>query len=283
MSSVAIVTDSAASLPPDLVSRYGIQVVPHCLYWCGQTYRDGVDLSASQLYQRLRVDSRQLPSSSAPSVGDFLKVFARLGREAGAILSIHLSADLSATFNIARHACALLEDMPIKVIDSRTGTMGCGFVVLAAARAAAQGADLPEIMSAVQTVIQRVHVYAVLDSLSYVHRSGRVPAIASIASSLLDIHPLLYIQDGHAGLAGVQRTKRRAVRRLLDLVEEKAAGRPIRAAVMHADAPEEAAALRQALASRCACCELLTSEFTPVMGAHAGPGLVGVAFYPDVE
>jgi DegV family protein with EDD domain len=161
--------------------------------------------------------------------------------------------------------------------------MGCGLVVLGAARAATAGADLPVVVETAQSIVERVHVYGVLDSLHYVQRSGRVPAIAAIAGSLFDIHPLLYIRDGQAGLLEIQRTKRRAVRRLLDVVEEKAAGRRIQAAVMHADAADEASALRQELASRCDCYELLTTEFTPVLGAYAGPGLIGVAFYPETS
>lgn len=282
MSRVAIVTDSSTNLPPELVARYGIQVVPIRLHWNGRTYRDGVDLSASELYRRLRAHPDELPSSSSPSVGDFLRTFTRLSQEVDAVVSIHLAAGLSATFAAARQAQSLIEGASIEVIDSRTATMGCGFAVLGAARAAAEGADLRQVLEETRAIIKRVRVYGVLDSLRYVQRSGRVPAIAAIAGSLLHIHPLLYIQDGQAGLLEIQHTKHRAVRRLLDIVKEKAAGHQIHAAVMHADAAEDAAALRQALAGHCDCCELLTTEFTPVMGVYAGPGLIGVAFYPEI-
>jgi len=283
MPQVAIVTDSAANLPPELAERYGVQVVPLNLHWNSQAFRDGVDISASELYQQLRTNPDNLPSSSSPSVGDFLRTYTRLTQEAKSIVSIHIAAELSATSVAARHAQSLVEGATIQVVDSRTATMGCGFVVLGAARAAAQGADLDAVMEAARAIIQRVHVYGVLDSLRYVQRSGRVPAIAAIAGSLLDIHPLLFIKDGRAGLLEIQRTKRRAVRRLLDVVKEKAAGHRIHAAVMHADAAQDAHKLRQALAQCCDCIELLTSEFTPVMGAYAGPGLLAVAFYPELE
>jgi DegV family protein with EDD domain len=283
MSQIAIVTDSAANLPPELVSRYAIQVVPLSLLWRGRTYHDGVDLNASELYRQLRTNSDELPLSSSPSVGDFLRTFGRLSQEADAIVSIHLATELSATFAAARQARSLLEDVSVELIDSRTATMGCGFVVLGAARAAAQGADLRGVVEAAQAIIKCVHVYGVLDSLHYVQRSGRVPAITAIAGSLLQIHPLLYIENGQAGLLTIQRTKHRAVRRLLDVVEEKAGGRRIHAAVMHADAAEDAAALRQRLAQRCDCCELAITEFSPVMGAYAGPGLIGIAFHPEAD
>lgn len=283
MPQVAIVTDSAANLPPELAERYGVHVIPLNLHWNSKAFRDGVDISAGELYQQLRTNPDNLPSSSSPSVGDFLRTYTRLTEEAKAIVSIHIAAELSATSVAARHAKSLVEGATIHVVDSRTATMGCGFVVLAAARAAAQGADLNRVMEAARAVIQRVHVFGVLDSLRYVQRSGRVPAIAAVAGSLLDIHPLLFIKDGRAGLLEIQRTKRRAVRRLLDVVKEKAAGYRIHAAVMHADAAQDADKLRQALAQRCDCIELLTSEFTPVMGAYAGPGLLAIAFYPELE
>jgi DegV family protein with EDD domain len=216
-------------------------------------------------------------------VGEFLRTYTRLSQEAEAIVSIHIASELSATSVVARHAQSLVEGATIQVVDSRTATMGCGFVVLAAARAAAQGADLKTVLEAAHAIIQCVHVYGVLDSLRYVQRSGRVPAIAAIAGSLLDIHPLLFINDGRAGLLEIQRTKRRAVRRLVDVVKEKAAGHRIHAAVMHADAPHNACTLRQSLAHCCDCLELLTSEFTPVLGAYAGPGMLAVAFYPEPE
>ncbi len=282
MSRIGIVTDSAANLPPELASRHNIRVVPLNLHWNGRAYRDGVDVNASELYQKLRTDPDYLPSSSSPSVGDFLRTYTQLSVKADAIVSIHIAAALSATLVAAQHAQTLVEGLPIEIIDSGTATMGCGFVVLSAARAVAQGADLRGVISAAHAVMERVHVYGVLDSLRYVQRSGRVPAIAALAGSLLDIHPLLYIKEGQAGLLEIQRTKRRAVRRLLDVVAKNAGDQRIHAAVMHADAADEADVLRYELSQRCDCCELLTTEFTPVMGSYAGPGLVGIAFYPEL-
>jgi DegV family protein with EDD domain len=282
MPRVAVVTDSAANLPPELAAQYGIEVVPLNLHWNGQAYRDGVDINAGELYQALRANLDNLPSSSSPSVGEFLRTYARLGQEAETVVSIHIAAKLSATFTAAVNAQSLVEGVHVEVVDSRTATMGCGFVALAAARAAGQGAELQEVLQTARAVIESVNVYGVLDSLRYVQRSGRVPAIAAVAGTLFDIHPLLFIRDGQAGLLAIQRTKPRAIRHLLDVVEEKAAGQRIHAAVMHADAAEDAANLRQSLADRCDCCELLTTEFTPVMGSYAGPGLIAVAFYQEV-
>jgi len=283
MPRIAVVTDSAANLPLELVELYGIEVIPLSLIWHERTYRDGTEFSAGELYQALRSNPGDLPSSSSPSVGEFLRAYSRLGEDADGIVSIHMAAGLSATCAAATHARSLVGDIPIEVIDSRTATMGCGFVVLSAARSAASGADLDRVMECAQSVIDRVHVYGVLGSLRYVQRSGRVPAIAAIAGSLLDIHPLLFIERGQAGLLEIQRTKRRALARLLDVVEQTTYGKRIHAAVMHADAFEDAADLRTRLVDRCTCTEVIMTEFTPVLGSYAGPGLVAVAFYPEED
>jgi DegV family protein with EDD domain len=283
MAQIAIVTDSAANLPAELVTRYGIRVVPIRLYWDGDSFRDGVDITPSQLYQELRTHPDHLPSSSSPPVGDFVEVYRELLKTVDAVASIHLAAKLSATHATARQAQSLLGDQRIIVVDSGSAMMGCGFVALAAARAADAGASLPDLLAAAQRVKASVSVYGVLDSLTYVQRSGRVPFLAALAGSLLHIHPLLLVKDSEAGLLEIQHTKPRAVRRLLAIVEEKTAGKPIRAAVMHADAPQEAEALREQMAAQCNCLELLSTEISPVVGAYAGPGLLAIAFYPETE
>jgi DegV family protein with EDD domain len=283
MSRIAVVTDSAANLPLELVEMYHIEVIPLTLVWHGRVYRDGTDISASDLYQALRTNPGDLPSSSSPSVGEFVRVYSRLAESADGIVSIHLASGLSATYSAAKHAQSLIDNVPIEVIDSHTATMGCGFAVLRAANSAAAGESLTSVIESAQRIIDRVHVYGVLGSLRYVQRSGRVPAIAAIAGSLLDIHPLLSIERGQAGLLEIQRTKRRALGRLLDVVERTAGGRRIRAAVMHADVLEDAKDLRTALQDRCDCSEVIVTEFTPVLGSYAGPGLVAVAHYSEED
>jgi DegV family protein with EDD domain len=283
MSAIAVVTDSAANLPLELVEMHHIEVIPLTLIWHGQVYRDGKDISASELYQALRADPGDLPSSSSPSVGEFVRVYSRLAATSDGIVSIHLASGLSATYTAAKHAQSLIENVPIEVVDSRSATMGCGFAVLKAASSAAAGQSLGSVVESAQGIIDRVHVYGVLGSLRYVQRSGRVPAIAAIAGSLLDIHPLLSIERGQAGLLEIQRTKKRALARLLDVVERSAGGGCIRAAVMHAAALDDAEALGLALQDRCDCSEIIVTEFTPVLGSYAGPGLVAVALYCEED
>ncbi|HIP96921.1 MAG TPA: DegV family protein [Anaerolineae bacterium] len=281
MRQVAIVTDSAANLPPELVARHNIIVVPLLLYWDGHEYRDGVDITPGELYHALRqATNGALPKTSTPSMGDFVRAYARAAQESEAVVSVHLSAELSGVYQVACAASELV-DVPVHVLDCRTAAMGCGFAVLEAARAAEAGADVERVLERARQVARRVRLYATLDTLTYLHRGGHVPAIASIASSALKICPILTIENGPARLAELPRTRRRAVARLLARMADEVGDRPVHAAVMHADVPDEAEALRREVAARFDCCELFVTEFTPVMGAHAGPGLLGVAWWSE--
>ena len=283
MRKVAVVTDSAANLPPELIARHHIIVVPLLLHWDGHEYRDGVDITPGELYHRLRQSTNgALPKTSTPSMGDFVRAYARAAQEAKAVVSIHLSAELSGVYQVACAASDLV-DTPVHVLDCRTAAMGCGFVVLEAARAAEAGADVEHVLERARQVARRVRLYATLDTLTYLHRGGHVPAIASIAGSALKICPILTIENGPARLAELPRTRRRAIARLLARMSDEVGDRPVHAAVMHADVPDEAEALRREVADRFDCRELFITEFTPVMGAHAGPGVLGVAWWSERE
>jgi DegV family protein with EDD domain len=275
---VAIVTDSTATLPKDLVEELDIRVVPVVLVFGGETYRDGVDITPEEVYRRLR-SGEGIPTSAAPSVGDFLRVYATAGQQASTIVSIHMSPKLSSTHTVATAAGELLDDVEVRVVDCQTAAIGQGFVVLEAARAAAAGATLDEVQRRIEEVAPKVSLLFTLDSLEYLRRGGRIGGAAAMAGSLLQIRPVLYLSEGRVKVFSKPRTKHRAVALILRQMEKQVGGRPIRAAVLHADALREAEELRQSVADRFDCAELLISEFTPVMGAHTGPGLLGVAFY----
>jgi DegV family protein with EDD domain len=275
---VAIVTDSTATLPKDLVEELGIHVVPVLLVFGGETFRDGVDITPDEVYRRLR-SGEGIPTSAAPSVGDFLRVYASAAREASGVLSIHMSPRLSSTHAVATTASELLDDVPVRVVDCQTAAIGQGFVVLEAARIASAGATLDEVQHRVEEVAPKISLLFTLDSFEYLRRGGRIGGAAALAGTLLQIKPVLYLSEGRVEVFSKPRTKHRAIALILRQMEKQVAGRPIRAAVLHADALREAEELRQSVADRFDCAELLISEFTPVMGAHTGPGLLGVAFY----
>ena len=282
MDKIAVVTDSTATIPDRLVRELNIHIVPVWLHWRGQTFRDGVDITPSQVYSRLRED-KHLPTTSSPSVGDFLQLYARLRGRVEGILSIHLPPTLSGVYNSALMASRSFEDMPIRVMDCRTAAMGQGFVVLEAARAAAKGAGLAEVVRRAREIASRVDVLAALDTLEYLYRGGHVPVVAALIGSLIKINPILYIKDGDVKVLEKPRTKSRAVQRMMEVMRERVGSKLVHVAVMQADALEEAKRLRAEIASRFNCAELFITEFTPVMGAHTGPGLIGLAFWSEGE
>ena len=280
MKQVMVVTDSSATVPADLARKLNIRVVPIVLAINGYTFRDGVDISPTEVYRLLR-DNKHRPTTSAPSVGDFLQVYAPAAQETSGIVSIHLSPKLSATFNAAVAASQLVDDVPIRVVNCHSAAMGQGFVVLEAARAAAAGADLDKVVARAQEVAAKMNLLATVDTLEYLHRGGRIGGAATLVGTVLQIKPVLYVADGHVDVFAKPRTKLKAVRIMLEQMEERAMSRAVHAAILHADVPEEAEQLRQRIEQQFNCHELHVVELTPVMGAHTGPGVLGVVFYTE--
>lgn len=285
MPSVAIVTDSTSCLPQEEVERYSIEVVPVNLVHEGRVYRDGQDLTPEEFYHLLK-KAKRLPTTSPASPGDYLEVFRRVGQKARSILCISVSGKLSGMFDSARAAAELARDVlprtAIQVLDSGTAAMAQGFVVLAAARAARLGKDLKEVTEAATRTMPLVELVAVLDTLHYLARGGRVPQVAAWAASLLQIKPILALSNGEAGLLERVRTRKKAFSRLVEIMRERIGRkRPLHASVFHAQALEEALALREEILRELQPQELYLTEFTPVMGVHTGPGVVGLAYYAE--
>jgi DegV family protein with EDD domain len=262
MRKVAIVTDSTATVPKDLVQALDIHVVPVPLLYGSKTFRDG-------------------PTTTTPSVGDFVRVYAAAAQGASGVLSVHMSPDLSTTHGVAVMASQLVDGVPIRVFNCDTAAMGQGFVVLEAARAAARGASLDEVLKRAKEVAAKTHLLFTLDTFEYLHRGGRIGGAASLLGTALQIKPVLYLDGGRIEVMAKPRTKPKAIRLILQRIAEQAEGRRLHAAIIHADVPQEAEELRKTVAERFNCAELYVTEFTPVMGAHTGPGILGVAFYAE--
>jgi DegV family protein with EDD domain len=285
MREVTIVTDTTACIPAKQVAKYQIEVVPVSFIFEEKAYRDGIDITPTEFYALLR-QSKTIPTTSASSPEPYLEAYRKAGRRTKNILCITESSKFSAMFNSAQIAKKMAKkDIPgvvIELLECTTAAVGQGLVALAAAKAAASGKNLAEVVKIARETMSRVELYASLDTLHYLVKGGRVPQAAALVNSLLKIKPVFTINHGDAHTVALPRTMKSAVNHMLKIMEQKVVrGKPLHVAVMHAAAPNEAISLRNRIASKFDCTELFITEFTPVMGVHTGPGLLGIAFYND--
>lgn len=283
MPGVAVVADSSACLPADILEQYGIITVPLTFLLGGELCRDGA-FSSAEFFRRLREASTPAVTN-APAPGEFLQAF-RQARDAGAqaVLCLTLSSEYSGTYSSARNAAEMatreLPGLPVRAVDTGGLAMVHGFAVLAAARAARAGAGLDEAAAAAVAAASRGHLVGALDTMRYLAKSGRVPWIVHWAASALQIKPILAAEDGRVEGIGRVRTMARAIDRLLGYVAERTRqGGALHVAVMHSDAAARAQELARRVRESFAPAELMVTEFTSVMGVHTGPGFVGLAFY----
>ena len=281
---VAIVVDSAASLPPGFAGRPGIYVTPMTVTLDGTSYRDGIDISNTEFYRRLRSASSP-PTTSAPSTAAYVEVYNAAGRDQGAILCITAGDRFSASFDSATAAAeemrAVMPSVAIRVVDSQTAAGSQALVVLHAWREAQKGASLAQTTSAAMVVTERVRLLAFIETLRYLRRSGRVPLVAHLGASLIQIKPLFKLEQSEITTLARPRTRRAAIRRMIELMRSEADPGPLHVAIMHADAQQDADSISGIVNDEFDCVELYISEFTPAMGAHIGPGLLGIAFWSE--
>lgn len=270
---IRVVTDSNCDLPPDLVEQHGIAVVPLHINVGQESYLDGVEMSRQVFYEGLP-SFKAHPTTSVPSPGEFYQVYRRLAEEgADQILSIHISVTLSAVVNSARLAAQELPTVPVTVYDSGNLTLGTGFQVLAAAGAASQGAAMEEILALLQDQNARTYTYAVLDTLEFLRRSGRLSRLQAQMGSLLQLKPIITMNAGETGLERV-RTRKKAEERLLQMVESL--GPLEQLAVVHTHALQRVPVLQQmARPLFPGGVPSLVAEVTSVIGSHIGPGAGG--------
>ncbi len=281
MAKVAVVTDSIACLTREFTEQYDIEIIPINFYVDGNLYRDWVDITPSKAYELFLKDPDSF-KSSAPAPDECLQAFRKVGERADSILCITVSLGLSAVYNAALEAKELIKteqpNLTIEIMDSKSATPSEGMIALAAARAASENKELPEVISAAEKVKDKVNAYVLLDTMRHVYRSGRIPKIASQIGSALNIRPILSVSEV-VHFTSVVRNRKQGIERIIKMMREKTEDKPVRAAVMHAYALDEAEKLKARVAAEFNCVELWLGEFSPVMGYACGTGTVGVAFY----
>ena len=277
---IRVVTDSTCDLPPEMIQKYRISVVPLYINIGNQGYLDGIDMTREEFYQKLPLFSDH-PTTAVPSPQKFRAVYDALADEgAKEILSIHISTSLSAVAEVARSAARETTTVPVTVLDSRQLSLGTGFLVETAAKLAAAGNTLSDILTLLNQQIKRSYVFAALDTLEFLRRSGRMNRFLSNFGTLIQLKPILTMYDGKPGTERV-RTRKRATQRIFEMLD--AIGAFERIAIVHTHAYERVAELRQYMAELFPNLELMAQDITPVIGTHIGPGAYGFAVVGTTE
>jgi DegV family protein with EDD domain len=278
---IVVVTDSTAYIPRDSLGGFTMPVIPLWLMLGDDKFRDGVDIDPVDFYSRLQ-SSRAFPTTSQPSRGEFLEFFGHVGADADAVVGVFISSKLSATVANATLAADDMDALDVRVVDSLSASMGLGYAALAAARAAAEGKSVDEVVAAAESVRDRAYVAFVPDTLEFLHRGGRIGGARRLLGTALSIKPLLHLHEGAVEALASVRTKKRALATLISTAEERASGSPIaEAAVIHAACGEAAAAVAENVKKRFGLDDVPCADMSPVIGAHAGPGTIGLAFYTE--
>jgi DegV family protein with EDD domain len=279
MSKIALVTDSTCSIPIDLIKKYEITVAPQILIWGEESLQDGVDITPNEFYNRL-VKASVIPSTSQVTVSKFFEIYQQLLDQDYQILSILLSSKLSGTVNSAIQAKSMLPaGAPIEIVDSNSVAMAMGFHLLTVARSIKQGATLSECVALAQKASGQTGIFFAVDTLEFLHRNGRIGGASRWFGTALNIKPILELRDGRVEAVERVRTRRKSLSRIVELVIEQVGSRkPVRLASLHANAPEDARIVLDEAVAKLNPIESYISEVSPVIGANAGPGVVGLVY-----
>ena len=278
---VVVVTDSSAYIPESALAGMIVPVIPLWLLWDGENLRDGVDIQPADFYRKLRA-AKNLPTSSQPTVSEFMNFYQEVAQEADAIVSVLVSSKISGTIDNAQKAVEKLSDLDIHIVDSRNCSMGLGHAVLAAARAAADGEAVEEVVAAAEKMRDQINFIFVVDTLEYLHKGGRIGGAKRFMGTALRVKPLLEFRDGQIEPLEQVRTKHKAYERLLEIASERLAGKAmVEASIVDIDNRQDGDRVAQMVVERFNPKIIHRSEVSPVVGTHTGPGTIGFAFYSE--
>ncbi len=284
MSTIGVLTDSCASIPERLIEELGIQVVHYYIHRGKETLRDLVDVQREEFFRWLAT-ANELPKTANPSAGDFLEAYKGLAERVKEIVSIHMTSWGSGAYQAATVAKEMLAqshpDVRVEVIDSRQTSLCYGWMTIEAARAALAGQDLDEIVALVKRMIPITRMIQTADTLRYLYMGGRIGKAQHLVGSLLNIKPLIGMEDGVIVPLGQARSRMGAYRQIVSMMEEDVGHEgQVKVAFVHAAALEEAQKLRAMVEERLTCVEVLMAELSPALGVHTGPGTAGVCYFP---
>ncbi len=280
-SNVRIVTDSTADIPPDLAADLGITVVPLQVYIGDKSYRDGVDITPGEFYQRLRA-SPSLPKTSQPSVGAFEEAYERLCSETDSILSIHISSSLSGTYGAALLARDTVRNRcTVEVLDSRLASLGLGIIAMDCARLARDGVGLRDLTHYAKRMIPNVHITFMVETLEYLQKGGRIGRAQAFVGSLVNIKPILKIEEGEVRPVEKVRTRSKALDRLVEFVELFPEIEEL--GLIYSTTPEDAELILRRIEPMVPRDRVIVSQIGPAVGTYMGPGMLGLVVSQGIE
>lgn len=276
---VKVVTDSTADIPEDILQQLDIEVVPLKVHHEGETFLDGVTLKPQQFYERL-AQSDELSTTSQPSPNEFVEAYRKVaGDEKHDIISIHLSAALSGTYQSATIAKSMLEDeLNIAVVDSKKASFANGMIVIAVAEAAKAGKNLQQCLAIAEHYVKELRVYFMVDTLKYLQKGGRIGKASALLGSLLNIKPILKLdEDGEVAPDEKVRGKKKALARIYEKMQQYADDAHVEVGLLHASVKDEISVIESSVKEKLNITQLRVAELGPVIGTHAGPGTIGFA------
>jgi len=274
---IKIVTDSTADVPKELLERYDIRVVPINIQFGHETYQEGIDIDRPTFFRKLE---EVMPTSSQPAPGQLVEVYRELAEDGHSIISIHVTSKHSGTYQSATLAKSMLPEAEIEVFDTLSISIGTGYQVLAAARAAEEGKSMGEIIQILEGIRSRMYLHLTPATLKYLQKSGRVGRLAGALGSLLNVKPVIKVEDGTLEAFQNVRTRSKAIDRLVELTEEAVGTtEPVKLGIPHAQVPAEAEKLRDRLERTFNCEEMHVVDLACSLTVHGGPGIIGIISY----
>lgn len=280
--SIAIVTDSASGIPEDLVAQYGIHVVPYWVHMGHESFISGESMKPPEFFRRLRAAPEMEVHTGVPSVAKFTDIYQELAGWAKGIVSIHVAGKQSGTCDVAELAAQSCP-VPVTIIDTQTTAMAEGFVVIEAARTAANGGTLAQVVEKAKSILPNINLIALLENVSYALKGGRLSSAAGRVGSMLNIQPLIRVQDNRVSLVGQARRRSKGLDTLINKTVDDAKEDPTHVAVHYAEDKEEGSRLLERLKARLNCVESYFTRVPVELGVHAGPGAIGVAYWVERE
>jgi DegV family protein with EDD domain len=277
---IGLVADSVCDLPKEIIAKFDIHIVPIYIKFGDVVYRDGIDITPNDVYHKLK-DNGLVASTSSPSPGDFQQVFQKIADKFETILTITISSKLTAVFQNACIARTLFPKKDIRVFDSGLASIAEGFLIMEVAKAIKKGLKIDEIVVLLERIKEKIKIFATVDVLKYLYRSGRVPALKALLGSTLKIKPVLTIQNGEVKLLAKIVSRAASInylcKQVIDLFKNQV---PVRIAIIHALCEDIALDIKKRLEKSINCFESMVTEVTPVIGAYVGPGLIGIIALP---